>query len=75
MPDTEIVETKPWWQSKVIILNIGTVIVTVLTTLLDITGVVDLGPYKAQIVAVVTSAIAAANIILRAITKSPLTLS
>jgi len=71
--ETEVVEVKPWWQSKTMWLNIGAVIVTVLTTVLDITGVVDLGHYKGQVVAVVTAAIAVANIILRSITKSPLT--
>ena len=72
--ETELVETKPWWQSKMQWVNIGTAAVGVLTTVLEITGVIDLGPYKAEIVAMVTTAIAVVNIILRAISKSPLTL-
>lgn len=63
---------KPWYLSKTIWANVVAFIIAALTTVLQMTEVIDLGPHGPTIISGITSAIAVANIILRAITKSPI---
>jgi len=66
-------DEKPWWQSKVIWVQIITGLLSLAAIASDILGVVEL-PNEAVIAAWLKSADSVLNIILRALTKTTLTM-
>lgn len=69
---TQIVEEKPWWQSKMVWVQVITGLLSLAAIATDILGVVEL-PNEAVVAAWLKSADSVLNIILRALTKAPLT--